>query len=301
MGNGFNAAGGRIRKLIGVGMLLATFQSAWALDVMKGDFQQILNTRSEALAVWQMADNQSVYIFDFPGLSYQGRSFNRITQFTEQQTTEPYPKVLGNQELARYIEAARRTTADFAFGHDVLIAEIVQFYNFALRDKVELNPEEIVVREFLVEQGLIRLWRGFYQAMRPDVVVLAVPQTQDRKAGEPMVSTGARYAILLHELAHGEYYSNTHYAKFCQRFWSETLTDNQRESFKRFLANFNYVVNNEELLINEMQAYLMFTPDPKSFSARKLGVSEAELQSMREAFRRGSPATHLPMRLLGGM
>ena len=301
MGNGFNAAGGRIRKLIGVGVLLATFQSAWALDVMKGDFQQILNTRSDALAVWQTVDNPSVFIFDFPGLGYQGRSFNRITQFTEQQTTEPYPKVLGNQELARYIEAARRTSADFAFGHDVLISEMVQFYNFALRDKVELNPEEIAIREFLVEQGLIRLWRGFYQAMRPDVVVLAVPQTQDRKAGEPMVSPGARYAILLHELAHGEYYSNTHYMKFCQRFWYETLTENQRESFKRFLANFNYAVNNEELLINEMQAYLMFTPDPKSFSARKLGVSESELQSMREAFRRGSPPTQLPMRILGGM
>ena len=301
MGKGFNTAGGRIRKLIGIGVLLATLQSAWALDVTKGGFEQILNTKSDALAVWQMTDNPSVYIFDFPGLSYQGRSFNRITQFTEQQTTEPYPKVLGNQELARYIEAARRTSADFAFGHDVLISELVQFYNFALRDKVELNVEEIAVREFLVEQGLIRLWRGFYQAMRPDVVVLAVPQTQDRKAGEPMVSPGARYAILLHELAHGEYYSNTHYMKFCQRFWYETLTENQRESFKRFLANFNYAVNNEELLINEMQAYLMFTPDPKSFSARKLGVSEAELQSMREAFRRGSPATHLPMRLLGGM
>ena len=190
--------------------------------------------------------------------------------------------------------AARRTTADFAFGHDVLVSELVQFFNYALRDKIELNPEEITLRDFLVEQGLVRLWRGFYQAMKPDVVLLAVPQTQARKANEPMVSDGARYAILLHELAHAEYYTNPHYAKFCQRYWYETLTEDQRELFKRFLANFNYSVNNEELLINEMQAYLMFTPDPKSFSARKLGVSEEVLQSMRGAFRRGSP----PIRLL---
>ena len=61
MGNGFYTAGGRFRKLIGVSLLLAAFQSAWALDVMKGDFQQVLNTRSEVLAVWQMADNPSVY------------------------------------------------------------------------------------------------------------------------------------------------------------------------------------------------------------------------------------------------
>ena len=285
----------RISKFLGASALVLALSSAWAIDVSSGDFQTVLNARNENVVIWQMAENPNVYVFDFKGLNNQGRSFNRITQFTEQQTTEPYPKVLNNLELSRYIEAARRTQADFAFGHDVLVGELVQFFNYALRDKVELNPEEILVRDFLTEQGLVRFWRGFYQAMRPDVVILAVPQTQDRKANEPMVSTGARYAILLHELAHGEYYTNTHYQKFCQRFWYETLTENQREAFKKFLGNFNYAVNNEELLINEMQAYLMFTPDPKSFSARKLGVSDAELDQMRSAFRRASPPIRLPM------
>lgn len=285
----------RISKFLGASALVLALSSAWAIDVSSGDLQTVLNARNENVVIWQMAENPNVYVFDFKGLNNQGRSFNRITQFTEQQTTEPYPKVLNNLELSRYIEAARRTQADFAFGHDVLVGELVQFFNYALRDKVELNPEEILVRDFLTEQGLIRFWRGFYQAMRPDVVILAVPQTQDRKANEPMVSAGARYAILLHELAHGEYYTNTHYQKFCQRFWYETLTENQREAFKKFLGNFNYAVNNEELLINEMQAYLMFTPDPKSFSARKLGVSDAELDQMRSAFRRASPPIRLPM------
>ncbi len=285
----------RISKFLGASALVLALSSAWAIDVSSGDFQTVLNARNENVVIWQMAENPNIYVFDFKGLNNQGRSFNRITQFTEQQTTEPYPKVLNNLELSRYIEAARRTQADFAFGHDVLVGELVQFFNYALRDKVELNPEEILVRDFLTEQGLIRFWRGFYQAMRPDVVILAVPQTQDRKANEPMVSAGARYAILLHELAHGEYYTNTHYQKFCQRFWYETLTENQREAFKKFLGNFNYAVNNEELLINEMQAYLMFTPDPKSFSARKLGVSDAELDQMRSAFRRASPPIRLPM------
>lgn len=285
----------RISKFLGASALVFALSSAWAIDVSSGDFQTVLNARNENVVIWQMAENPNIYVFDFKGLNNQGRSFNRITQFTEQQTTEPYPKVLNNLELSRYIEAARRTQADFAFGHDVLVGELVQFFNYALRDKVELNPEEILVRDFLTEQGLVRFWRGFYQAMRPDVVILAVPQTQDRKANEPMVSTGARYAILLHELAHGEYYTNTHYQKFCQRFWYETLTENQREAFKKFLGNFNYAVNNEELLINEMQAYLMFTPDPKSFSARKLGVSDAELDQMRSAFRRASPPIRLPM------
>lgn len=295
MGKAFKLMVRRSRLLVGVGFLLASLQSAVAIEVATGDFQQILKARTETQLVWQLTDNPNVYIFDSPGLTLQGRTFNRITQFTEQQGSEPYPKVLNNLELNRYYEAARRTQADFAFGHDVLISELVQFFNFASRDKIELNPEEIALRQFLIEQGLVRFWRGFYQSMRPEVVVLAVPQVQDRKPGEPMITEGARYAILMHEIAHGEYYSNTHYAKYCQRFWYETLTENQRELFKKFLAGFNYAVANEELLINESQAYLMFTHDTKSFSAAKLGVSEAELHGMRDAFRRGRPPTRLPL------
>ncbi len=280
-------------------VLLMLSNAAWSLDFFSGDFQQILRARSDNLAVWQYSDNPNIYVFDFPGLSYQGRSFNRITQFTEQQFTEPYPRVLTDIELSRHVEAARRTQADFAFGHDVLVSELVQFFNYALRDRVELNPDELAVRDFLIEQGMMRLWRGFYQGLRPEVVILSVPQVQSRKNNEPMISDDARFAILLHEMAHGEYYSNSHYAKYCQRFWYETLGEEQREQFRRFLAGFNYAVQNEELVINEMQAYLMFTPDPKSFSARKLGVTEAELNSMRDAFRKGRPPTRLPLTQAG--
>src|SRR5574343_2104111 len=168
--------------------LLALSNLAWSLDFYSGDFQQILRSRSDSLTVWQYADNPNIYVFDFPGLSHQGRSFNRVTQFTEQQTTEPYPKVLSNAELSRYIEAARRTQADFAFGHDVLVSELVQFYNYATRDKVELNADEMVLRDFLVERGLMRFWRGFYQPLQPDTVILSVPQVQERKANEPMIT-----------------------------------------------------------------------------------------------------------------
>lgn len=279
--------------------LLALSNLAWSLDFYSGDFQQILRSRSDSLTVWQYADNPNIYVFDFPGLSHQGRSFNRVTQFTEQQFMEPYPKVLTDAELSRYFEAARRTQADFAFGHDILVSELVQFYNYALRDKVELNSDEVLVRNFLLEHGMMRMWRGFYQGLRPDVVILSVPQEQGRKSNEPMVSGDARLAILLHEMSHGEYYSNGHYAKYCQRFWYETLSEEQRGHFKRFLAAFNYAVQNEELVINEMQAYLMFTPDPKSFSARKLGVGDDELQAMREAFRKGRPPTRLPLTFSG--
>lgn len=260
-----------------------------------GNFSQIVGTRTGQLTVWQNLDNPRIFVFDFPGLALQGRTFNRITQFTEQQTSEPYPRVLTAEEMNQRLAAARRTESDFAFGHDVMVHELVTFFNFAARDKVPLSQEEQGLKEFLMAQGMIREWRGFLQSVQPNNVILSVPQTQDKTGSEPLINSTARYAILLHEMAHGEYYTNPYYEQYCQRFWQESLTDAQREAFKAFLGKYNYSTVNDSLLVNEMQAYLMFTPDPSSFSARKLGVSAQELEAMREAFRKGRPPTRLPL------
>lgn len=271
---------------------------AWSIEPVAGDFKTILESHSGVLNVWQYADNPNIYIFDFPSLTQQGRSFNRITQLTEQQITEPYPRVLNNEELSKHFEASRRTMADFAFGHDVMVSELAQFFNLADRDKVELNVEEVAIRDFLFAQGLIRNYRGIYQALKPSVVFLSIPQIQEKRETEPRVSDGARYAILLHEMSHAEFYSNAYYATYCRRFWNDSLSDSQRESFRKFLSKYNYSTTGEDLLINETQAYLMFTPDAASFSAKKLGVSDAELEAMRDAFRKGKPPTKLPMQRL---
>ena len=275
---------------------MALLVHAAAPQPVTGNFSQIVGSRTGQLSVWRYADNPNIYVFDFPGLAYQGRSFNRITQFTEQQTSEPYPRVLNEQEMALRLAAARRSESDFAFGHDVMVHELVQFFNFAQRDKVPLNKEEADIRDFLVAQGMMRDWRGFWQALEPNTVILSIPQTQEKSPGEPLINATARYAILLHEMAHGEYYTNPYYTQYCRRYWQESLSEPQREAFKTFLGKYGYATGFEELMINEAQAYLMFTPDLSSFSARKLGVPQQELEAMREAFRKGKPPTSLPLR-----
>lgn len=290
------AAGGRRLAAAWAFAVLAAFPwAAWGVDTLTGDFQTILNSRTNALVAWRYADNPNIFVFDFPNLTQQGRTFNRLTQLTEQ-FNEPYKRVLSIDEILKYMESLRRTQADFAFGHDVLVSELALFFNLAERDKVELFAEELALRDFAVEQGLMKVWRGFYQALKPDAVILSIPQTQDKRENEPRVSELARRAIFTHEISHGEYYANPYYAKYCQRFWSETLNDAQREVFKKFLSKYNYSLNEEELLVNEMQAYLIFTPDPTSFSAKKLGIKDEELEAMRELFRKGKPPTKLPLR-----
>ena len=270
---------------------------SWSMEVFSGNFQTILNSRTDTLTVWSFSENTKIYVFDFPGLATQGRTFNRATQFTEQaQANLGYPRVLSNDEIIQYMESLRRTQANFAFGHDLLVSELVQFYNLADRDKIALFPEELALRDFMIEQGLMKVWRSFYQAIQPDVVILSIPQMQAKKEDEPPVSELARRAIFTHEIAHGEYYTNQYYANYCRRFWSETLKDSQREAFVNLFKKYNYAINLSELVVNEMQAYLMFTPDPNSFNAKKLGIMDSDLESMRDMFRQGNPPTKLPLR-----
>lgn len=286
------------RRLIaawGFALLVAFPWTAWGIDTRTGDFQTILESHNSDLVVWRYADSPNLFIFDFPNLTQQGRTFNRATQLTEQ-FNEPYKRVLSLEESLKYMESVRRSQADFAFGHDILVSELVLFFNLAERDKLEFLPEETVLRDFAFEQGLMRVWRGFYQAIKPDAVILSIPQTQAKRENEPRITDLARRAIFTHEISHGEYYTNPYYTKYCQRFWNESLNKDQRELFKKFLSMYNYSINQEELMINEMQAYLMFTPDPASFSAKKLGTTDEDLEAMRELFRKGKPPTKLPLR-----
>ncbi len=285
----FRAVTGSALGLLAMGAIAA---SGW--NPVPGDYQTILKTKSSNVTVWRLTENPEVLVIDFPTLARQGSAFNRVTQLTEQ-FSEAYKRVLTGDEFRKYLESIRRSDSTFAFGHDVLVSELALFFNLADRDKIELTPEEAGLREFLVEQGLLRSWRGINQALKPDVVLVTVPQTRERGDGEPKINELARRAVLLHELSHGEFYTNPYYAKYCRKFWAETLTDNQREAFTRFLSKYNYSVNQDELLINEMQAYLIFTPDPNSFSAAKLGIEESELAEMRNAFRHGRPPTKLPL------
>lgn len=274
--------------------MLACAMPADATEVVSADFQAILNGRSGEFVVWNYDGNSNVYIFDFPSLQQQGQTFNRAMQLTEQYN-EAYKRVMRMDEMAKYLKAIRRNQANFAYGHDFLVNELVLFFNLASRDKVELTPDETVLRDFMVEQGMMENWRGFYRAKKPDVVILSIPQVQEKHDNEPRVTELARRAVFTHELAHAEYYTNPYYADYCRKFWYEKLSDAQRTVFQKFLANYNYSINQQELLINEMQAYLMFTPDPNSISAAKLGIEDKEWDAMKTLFKQGRPPTRLPM------
>lgn len=255
-------------------------------------YTDIVTQATEQLKIYQYQQNPKIIILDFPDLFQQGSMFNRIVALIERMGA-PRDRVFTNQELAQYIRSIGRTEATFAFGNDFQVNELVVFFNLAELGSIELNAEEKWLRDFLLSRNWIQKQFGFYQVVPPNRIILSIPQIQMATATTPPVTELARKTILRHELSHGEYFSNPDYANYCRNFWYNTLTENEREHFRQFLSKNAYDPKFEEMMINEMQAYLMHTPDPRGFNANKLGVSEETLLLWRQKFLQGKPPSHL--------
>lgn len=250
---------------------------------------EIFANRSASVAVFDYNGRRAITIIDFPSLAEQGKMFNRVVALIERMGA-PRERVLGNEELAQYIRSIGKTEATLAYGNDFMVAELVVFFNLAELGGIQLNGEEAALRQLLLDRGQMVLRNGFLQAVTPTAVVLSVPQAGDGGRGGPAVSELARRTILTHELSHGEYYTNPGFANYCRQFWQTAMTAGQQAAFKKFLSTNNYA-GSEELLINESQAYLMHTPDPRAFSAKAVGLSEKEIAALRKRFREGNPLT----------
>ncbi|MEI7432047.1 MAG: hypothetical protein WCL27_16490, partial [Betaproteobacteria bacterium] len=172
-------------------------------------------------------------------------------------------------------------------------SELVVFFNLADMGNVQLNAQEIALREKLIEYRLIVERTGFYQAVKPQAVILSIPQETAGKTGGPQVSTLARKTILMHEISHAEYYTNPLYANYCRHFWRNIMTEDQRSAFRKFLSSSSYNPDNEEMMVNETQAYLLYTPDPRAFNARLLGLKDKEIENLRTRFISGFPEAPL--------
>gem|GEM_PF-4738759 len=267
----------------------------WALDAdgrlpapVPATASEILAATSAQTRVYALPSRQPILLIDFPSLAEQGRMFNRIVAMIERLGLSR-TRVLDDHELAQFIRSTGKSETTFAYGNDILVSEFVVFFNLAEHAAIPLNAEERALRQLLIDQGLIRERFGFLQAVRPNAVVLSVPQEQPAGGGEPPVSRLARETILTHELAHAEYYTNPLYRAWCWKFWREAMSEPQRQKMRAFLAKSGYDPENEELMVNENHAYLFYTPDPRAFNPKLVGFTEREMHELWLSFFGGFP------------
>jgi hypothetical protein len=289
---------GRGGCLVVLALALAGDAAAFPLvvpEVVAANVGVVEKASVDGLVIFKLAASPDIEVFDFPSLEQQGRTFNRIVALIERQGQGlGHGKVLSDEELAAAIHAAGKRTATFAFGNDFRASELARFFTLAERGQIELNDDEKLLMTYLLEHGFMRHRKSDFVYVPPDRVILSLPHEQGRDGPDHIViSHATRNAILRHEVSHGEFYDNDNYANYCERFWNEVLDDRQRDAFRAFLGSMNYDVRNEELMINETQAYLFHTPDPRIFSAEKVHLAPSEVDELRQKFWAGPPPSRL--------
>jgi len=252
------------------------------------DYSTILNSKSDSVVVFDYGGRSAILIIDFPSLAEQGKMFNRVVALIER-IGAPRQRVLDNTELAQFIRSIGKTDATLAYGNDFLIAELVVFFNLADMAGIQLTAQEVALRQLLLDRRFMAVRNGFFQTTVPHAVILSIPQESAGSPGSPPVSALARRTILMHEISHGEYYSNSLYANHCRRFWREAMTEEQRTAFRKFLSGSSYNPESQEMMVNETQAYLLYTPDTRAFNAKLVGLKEQEIEALRARFLAGFP------------
>jgi len=190
----------------------------------------------------------------------------------------PHDHVLSDAALEAAIAASNDKFDTYYFGHDYRASDLAHFFRQAARDHVTLRPQELALQATLQQRGML-------QPGATGAVITLPPLSSD-----PPVDAAARATILRHELSHGIYFTDPAYADYTIHFWNQVMTSGQRTAFRALLGREGYDTTQEDLMRNEMQAYLVHTRDPRFFNPASLGLPVTDVLALRAAFAAGMPA-----------
>jgi hypothetical protein len=235
----------------------------------------VLAHRAAAPRMLRMRDLPEVFVLDFPSLAQQGAALNRMAALVEKAGL-PRDRILSGAELADAIARAGDTLETWYYGHNYRGSDLERFFRLATRDGVALSAEE----EWL--QGQFRKARAAVPAQQ-EIALISIA------ALGPGLDAEARASIFRHELGHGIFATRPDYAAHIRRIWREGFTAEERAAFRAFLGREGYDTANEELMIDEAQAYLLHTPDARFFDASHLGGPAMQVERLRALMRNGAP------------
>jgi hypothetical protein len=223
----------------------------------------------------RLHENDRIFVLLFPDLAAQAAMLNRLAALIEKATL-PRDRIASHAELAETIARSGETAERWYLGHDYSGTAIARFLAIAARDGVTLSPDEIWLRDR-------------YQAARAvvpadgEIAIISAPNAGDG------VDLDMRRAIIDHEIGHGYFFTRPEIATHVLDVWRQRFREDQRQAISAFLGREGYDTENEMLVANEAMAYLLFTPDPRFFSAATLGIREEALAAMRATMRLGFP------------
>lgn len=255
--------------------------------IRSGTEAEIRDNVPNGLTVFRFAQDGRILVLDFATLHQQAQMLNRVAALIEKDG-QPHDRVLDDAALDRAIRAGGDAPDTYYYGHDYSAEMLGRFFTLAEKNEVALDPEEMRLRRLLQQVDWL--------APGVNAGVISIPAV----GADPNITLTARATILHHELSHGLFFADPAYAAFVHRFWDSTLTGAEREGVRKFLGSEGYDTRIEELMYNEMQAYLMFTPDPVFFTPARVGMTPERLAEVQVDFLRGMPTGWLRESLAGG-
>ena len=274
-----------------VGAVLPAATAGRPVSLPQLDLAGLLAGRSADWRVSRLAGNPAVMIIEFPDLSEQGDALNRVAALIEK-TGAPRDRLLDDAGLQALMARSGDNEQTFYQGHNYSADNLARFFNLARAQRLRLHAQEERLADLLLQTRLLALQGGRYVPQGLQALI-AFPATQPDDPRTPMdegIDESRRESILRHELSHGAYLTDAAYREHCRRYWRRGLGEADRRLFRRFLASRQYDSSNEELMVDEMQAFLAHTPDERAFDAKSLGIGERRLQELRARFREGLPA-----------
>lgn len=255
------------------------------------DLAELLAARTTDWKVARVRGQPAVLVIEFPSLREQGLALNRAAALIEK-AAGSRTRVLDDRALGELITRQGDNEQTFYQGHGYVVEQLARFFTLAAAQGLTLNMQELRLRQLLLDaRSLSAQASAFVAQGLQSVVTFTATQTDDpRTPQDEGIDAMRRESVLRHELSHGLFFTDRRYREHCWRYWRERLSEEERQLFRSVLARLHYDAGNEELMVNEAQAFLMHTPDMRAFNATALGVTAAKLADLRRRFLPGAPA-----------
>jgi hypothetical protein len=179
-----------------------------------------------------------ILIMDTASYQVQSRFFKRLAFFVEKKGYRG--RLVSNEEFADL----------HGFNaHDYRAKDLARFFQAARDQLFALNPEEELLKQILLDNGIIRD-DGVISAGRGAILSIS-------RSSYPIL----RRHLLTHECCHGLFFSLPDFRQASFAAWNE-LSAPEQEYWKLFFRWVGYDTEDQYLTVNEYQAYLFQQPRP---------------------------------------
>jgi hypothetical protein len=181
--------------------------------------------------VAELKELPGTYVLLFNGSRFMNSALDRASLYIEKGELLSDAQVVAGEEDSG--------------GHNLRAEDVLQFWDKYQAQKEPAGPSSSEDAAYLqIEQDL---WHNVILPLareNPNAVFLAA--SVDGGAGE----------VLTHELVHAQYVTQPEFRDVVEQFWHEQVSEEDKADVRDALSA-SYDVSNEELVMNEFQAYLL--------------------------------------------